>query len=113
MLPKNYRLRLKKDFDRIFKEGRFVGGGFFTLGYMKNDLAFSRFAVVVPKKVSNKAVKRNTVKRRTVEVIRLMRESIKQGFDLVFIAKPGANSKLYKEIEEEAVKLLKRSRLVA
>ena len=112
MLPKNYRLRLKNDFDRLFKEGKFAGQAFFTLGFAKNKLNNSRFAVVVGKKVSKKAVTRNAIKRKTVEAIRLNLERIRSGFDLVFIAKPEIKGKKYKEIEEVIGGLLKRARLV-
>lgn len=113
MLPKIYRLRLKKDFDRIFKKGKFVGQRFFTLGYIANDLEFSRFAVVVPKKVSKKAVTRNLIKRRAVEIIRLNRSKVKSGFDLAFLAKTEVKDKKYKEIKEDLGELLGRARLLA
>jgi ribonuclease P protein component len=112
MLPKKYRLRLKKDFDRIFKEGRFAGGRFFTLGYLKNNMDFSRFAVVVAKKVDKRAVRRNLIRRRTSEIIRLGQEKIKTGFDLVFIAKPAVLDKSYKEIEDDIIILLDKAKMV-
>lgn len=112
MLPKNYRLRLKKDFDAVFKGGRFSGQSFLTLGYLKNNLPVSRFAVIVGKKVSKKAVVRNLVKRRTIEIIRLNIDKIKQGFDLVFVAKPEIKGKKQKEIEIVVYELIQRSRLL-
>lgn len=112
MLPKNYRLRLKNDFDKLFKEGSFAGQAFLTLGFIKNKLNNSRFAVIVGKKVSKKAVTRNSVKRKTAEVIRLSLEQIKPGFDLVFIAKPEIQGKKYKEIEAVVLGLLKRTKLI-
>ncbi len=112
MLPKKYRLRRKKDFDRIFKSGRFVAGNFFTLGYTPNDLSFSRFAVVVPKKIEKGAVKRNLIRRRAVEIIRLGREKIRTGFDFVFIAKPAVREKSYKEIEGAVIAMLGRAKMI-
>lgn len=113
MLPKIYRLRLKNDFDRVFKQGRFIGGKFFTLGYAENKLDFSRFAVITPKKVSKKAVQRNLVRRRAVEAIRLGREKIKGGFDLAFVSKPAARGKEYHEMEEDIKNLLKRGGFIS
>lgn len=112
MLPKKYRLRLKKDFDRIFKEGKFAGQAFLTLGFVKNKLDISRLAVVVGKKVSKKAVIRNLIKRKAVEIIRLNLGQIKPGFDLVFISKPEIAGKKYKEIETVALSLLKRAKVI-
>lgn len=112
MLPKNYRLRLKNDFDRLFKEGKFAGQAFLTLGFAKNKLDNSRFAVIVAKKVSKKAVVRNSIKRKIMEIIRLNLQNIKPGFDLVFIAKPEIQGKKYKEVETAILSLFKRARLV-
>lgn len=112
MLPKNYRLRLKNDFDRLFKEGKFAGQAFLTLGFAKNKLVNSRFAVIVGKKVSKKAVTRNSIKRKITEIIRLNLKQIKPGFDLVFITKLEIQGKKYKEIKEVVSDLLKRTKLV-
>jgi len=112
MLPKKYRLRLKKDFDRIFQKGRFAGGRFFTMGCGKNDLDISRFAVVVSKKVDKRAVRRNLVRRRSGEIIRLGRGKIKTGFDFVFIAKPAVLGKTYKEIEKDIIGLLGKAKMI-
>lgn len=112
MLPKNYRLRLKNDFDKLFKKGKFAGQAFLTLGFVKNKLNNSRFAVIVGKKVSKKAVTRNSIKRKTVEIIRLSLEQIKPGFDIVFISKPEIQGKKYKEIETVVSGLLKRAGLI-
>lgn len=112
MLPAKYRLRLKNDFDRLFKEGKFAGQAFLTLGFAKNKLNNSRFAVIAGKKVSKKAVIRNSIKRKTVEIIRLNLRQIKPSFDLVFIAKPEIQGKKYKEIEIVVQSLLKRAKLI-
>lgn len=112
MLPKKYRLRLKKDFDRIFKQGKFAGGRFFTLGYMENNLDFSRFAVVVAKKVDKRAVRRNLIRRRAGEIIRLGRGKIKTGFDFIFIAKPAVLAKTYKEIGDDIIGLLDKAKMI-
>lgn len=112
MLPKKYRLKLKKDFDGIFKGGKFIGARLFTLGYDKNEFDFSRFAAVVPKKVSKKAVARNLIRRRALEIIRLGRSKIKNGFDLIFIAKPQSLGKDYKELEEDIITLLDKAKML-
>lgn len=112
MLPKIYRLRLKNDFDSLFKKGKFAGQAFLTLGFIKNRLDISRFAIIVGKKVSKKAVSRNAIKRKAIEIIRLNLKQIKPGFDLVFIGKPEIRNKKYKEIEEVILNLLKRARLI-
>ena len=113
MLPKIHRLRLKNDFDRIFKQGKFVSQRFFTLCFTANNLSVSRFGLVVPKKVSKSAVVRNSIKRKVSEIIRLNLAGIRTGFDLVFVAKPESKGKKYEELAEEMLKIMKRAGLIA
>lgn len=112
MLPKTHRLRLKNDFDKIFRQGKFISRKFFTAGFAANDLSVSRMAVVVAKKVSKSAVIRNSVKRKSAEVLRLNLDKIKPGFDVVFLAKPEIKGKSYWEIEKTIIDILKTAKLI-
>jgi len=72
MLLKQNRLRLKKEFERIFETGKWGGEGFISLKYTKNeDGDEPKIGFMVGKKVSKSAVKRNAVKRKMREVVRL------------------------------------------
>jgi len=110
-----------KDFDILFKEGKFVGGQFLTVKYWKiepekyprrkyetKDL---KIGFVVGKKVHKSAVKRNRIKRQMREVVRLLllESKLKIGFHVAFIAKPKVFGKEYVEIEKDVLSLLKRS----
>lgn len=123
MLPRQYRLKHMKDFDILFKEGRFVGGELVTLKYWKvepkkyerrdyntEDL---KIGFVVGKKVSKSAVKRNKVKRQMREVVRLLlkEDKLKPGFMVAIIAKPLSLGKKYEEIEKDVLNVLRRSGL--
>jgi ribonuclease P protein component len=123
MLMKENRLTRMKDWEILFKEGRFVGGDFLTLKiwkidpekypkrmYSGEDLKIG-FAVGV--KISKSAVKRNRVKRQMREVVRLMIKngSVRAGFIVSVIAKAGVLGKTYQEIETEIVRLCKRADL--
>jgi len=88
MLPKKHRLSKKKDFERVLKQGRGLKKDFLSLKTIENDLGFHRFGFIVGKRVSNKANKRNKIKRRLREIVRLkLKENalISQGKDSVFI----------------------------
>src|SRR3990167_3216498 len=100
MLPQEHRLRKMKDFDILWKEGRFVTG---TLAnakvwqiqpekyprrkYTMNELLIG---FVVSTKISKSAVKRNRVKRQMREVVRLLLKEgkIKAGYMMALMAKP-------------------------
>ena len=70
MLPRYNRLAKKKEIDLVFKKGRSSYNK--SLGVkclINNNLTYNRFAVVVSNKVSKKAVIRNKIKRRLMEVL--------------------------------------------
>lgn len=112
MLAKDFRLRHEKDITRTLKS---KAGAFDTacgVKVVKNNLATSRFAVVVGTKVSKKAVDRNRIRRQYREIVRSMMKEIKPGFDVILLtAKPA----LVLDYHEKEVKLrstLRRAKLL-
>ena len=76
---------------------------------LSNKLSLSRYGLSVSKRVG-KAVTRNRVKRLLREVLRLT--PLEPGWDIIFIARAGAASASYAEIEKSVVSLLSRARLL-
>jgi len=101
MLPVKHRLVKKRDFDKIFKNGKLFNTDQFLVKSDKNNLDISRFGFIVSKKVSNKAVIRNRIKRKIREIIRLNLDKIKPGLDIVLIVKKNMIDKSYWEIEKD------------
>jgi len=99
MLLKKSRLKKKKDFERIFKKGRGISDDFLVFRTVKNFSEKSRFGFVVGKNVSKKANIRNKIKRRMRELVRKKMKEIKSGIDGVFIARPGLETKSFKDLE--------------
>lgn len=102
---KNY-LKKRNKINNVFKKGRTIAGNLFFAKILKNNLRFSRFAVIVNLKVSKKATQRNAIKRRLKEATRKNFSATKQGFDILVFAKPEIINKKYQEIAEEIKKLL-------
>jgi ribonuclease P protein component len=101
------RLRSHKDIARVRNKGVKVASKNFTLVFLNSDSSASlRFAVVVSKKVSKKAVVRNLLKRRVREIMKSYAEKIFT--DLLIIAKPGSEQLSFTGILVEIEKLIKR-----
>lgn len=124
MLPADYRLKHKKDFEVLFTEGRFVSSELLTLKYIPlipekfprrtytaDDL---KIGFVVGVKISKRAVDRNRLKRQMREVIRLLvkEDKIPKGYMLAFVAKPAMLRKVYTDIEQNILFVLRRARLL-
>lgn len=111
MFKARNRLTKQKNFDNVYKNGRSSYNKILGMKIAANELGYNRFAVVVGTKVSKQAVKRNLIKRRIREVIRLRLEKLRSGNDCILIALPAIIDKEYSEIEKTIDKLLSRLRL--
>lgn len=112
MLPKNNRIKKKKDFELIFKEGKSLSNSLFVVKFLSNNLELSRFAFVISQKVSKKAVVRNKIKRTLSRVIEGKLQEIKIGQDIVFIVLKGINKKSFLDIDSEVLNTFKKSKLL-
>ncbi len=111
MLPKEYRLKRKKDFEKVLRKGKLLAKNFLTLKTVKNNLKTIRIGVVVSRKVSKKAVLRNKTKRRLREAARANIKKIKPGYDLIFFTKKGIEKESFSEIKKEVEKLIAQAKL--
>ncbi len=113
MLKKENRLKKQKDFERVFKQGKYCKQDLIFLRVEKNDVKVSRFGFIVSKKVSKKAVVRNKVKRRMREVIKKRLLCIEKGIDVVLSAIPGLEEKSFNETETMINKALEKLKIIS
>lgn len=116
MLTKENRLRKKKDFEIIFKNGKTFKEGFLILKIIKTNLEKNRFGFIISQKVSKKATVRNRIKRKLREVVRLNikegSDDKEKGVDVALIILPGIDKKDFSEAKESLIKLFKKVGLV-
>ncbi len=111
MLSKVHRLTSEKDILRAIRKGKSVFDNACGIRFIKNNLPYSRFAVVVGTKVDKSAVKRNRVKRQYREIIRLHLDSILTGFDIVLLTSKPAAELDYSEKEQKILGVFKKAKL--
>lgn len=112
MIAKKFRFGKRADFDKIFRSPNKFYSNNLVLKFYKTENLNNRFAIVVSKKISKKAVERNKIRRRIYEVLRLNLDKIKTPYDIVFLVKKGVISLEYCEIESEIMYILKKSKLL-
>lgn len=85
------------------------------LYYIENTKrVHSRFAIVVSKKVHKSAVKRNRVRRRIYEIIRLELENIKKPYDYVItVFTPEVIDLDGEKLKKQLLELLAKDKLIS
>ena len=92
---KRFRVTRRKDFSRLFEEGRRATDDVLTLYALRNDLpqGRSRTGVAVGKRHGH-AAERNRVKRLCREAFRLTRRSLPEGWDFMIVPRAGTEATL-------------------
>ena len=107
-LPKANRLKSRKDFQAVFREGIRRHSSHFTLRALKpsglkkpsldtviseQPLSSTKFGVSISTKVSKKAVIRNRIKRQITAALHQLLPKLFPGWRLVIVVKPTAAAK--------------------
>lgn len=111
MLPKKFRLNADNDIKRLVRSGKTFFLPQLTLKYQKNTVNCLRIGFVVSTKVDKKAVIRNKVKRRLREAIKTELPGLKNGYDLLFIAKKACVDLSFVDLCQQLQFALKTARL--
>jgi ribonuclease P protein component len=104
-LPRECRLHHRAEYDAVYREGRRKAGREFTVFLRANGLDRSRFGWSI-KRALGTAVRRNRIRRRLREVVRLHRQEIAPGWDLVIHPRSSAATAQFSALEAELMKLL-------
>lgn len=112
MLPKNNRLKNKKEFKEVFKKGKGFEKDFLFLKIKKINSDKSKFGFIVSRKINKKAVARNKIKRRLREVVKGQISKIKPGINVVMVVKKDIKEKEFSEIKKTVTRLLKEAEIL-
>jgi len=103
------RLRKNKEFNYIYKKGKYINSPNFSIHYVDTYLKHAKIGISVGKKVGN-SVKRSRAKRVMSEVVRLNLENMAVK-NFCIVLKEGFLDKSFHEIQEEFISALKKAKL--
>ena len=113
MLPKANRLKKKKEFEVVFKKGKTIKEEFLLAKILQKNKNYKKFAFAVSKKISNKAVVRNKIRRRLSALTEKNFLKIKNGVEILFIANPGIEKASYSDIERVVDIIFKKAKIIS
>ena len=86
MIPFKNRFHGHKSLGYVYKNGEAIRSHLLTVKFIANPhRSDSRIAVVISKKTLKSAVRRNQIRRRVYEVVRLILPKFKGIYDITFI----------------------------
>lgn len=100
-----------KDFQIIYKKGKSYANKYLIMYVLENDTKENRLGISVSKKVGNSIV-RHRITRLIRESYRLQKNKLKNGFDIVVVARINAKGKTYYEIESALLHLVKLHNII-
>jgi ribonuclease P protein component len=106
-LPRVCRLVRRAEYDAVYRESRRRTSREFTIFLRPNGLDNSRFGWSIKKALGN-AVRRNRIRRRLREILRLHRQEIASGWDIVIHPRSSAATAEFSTLAGDLLKLLPR-----
>ena len=108
MLPKERRLT-RRQFWQVHEQGITDHGSQMTVKYIRNDVGYSRWAVVTSAKISKKAVVRNSLRRRIYRALSTQR--VARSVDAILFPKASmlnlSDAEISIELDQVVSKVLK------
>lgn len=104
-------LKKNTQFQFVYKYGKSYANKYLVMYVKENGLGINRIGISVSKKVGNSVV-RHRVTRLVRESYRLHESIFNSGLDVVIVARPGAASVGYDEVESALLHLGKLHRII-
>jgi len=99
-MKKTISLKKNYEFSRVYKKGRFFAGKYIAMHVLRNNYGYNRLGITVSTKFG-KSVKRNRIRRLIRENYRLHEDFVRDGYDIVFVARKQDVMPEYRQIENE------------
>ena len=104
-------LKENYEFRRLYQKGASAVGGCMVIYCRRNRLGRNRLGITVSVKIGN-AVKRNRARRRLREVFRLNSPCLRQGWDMVLVARGRTLTAPWKELNDTFLRLCRKLELL-
>jgi len=108
IMSKIERLKKNIDFKSVYKKGKSIADKYIVICFLKNNMDITRVGFTASKKVG-KSVIRNRARRLMKESFRSLSYDIKNGYDIVFIARVSIKDAMYCDVEKSMKRVIKKA----
>ena len=112
MITQELRLKKATDFSKVYKFGKSYNHTELYIKSLKNGYNKSKFAVVIPKKITKSAVKRNRARRRVYEILRINQPNMTSGYNIIITLKSDLSSLTPKQLTDILLQGLKKLEVI-
>jgi ribonuclease P protein component len=105
VIPRACRLLRRAEYDAVYHQGRRRAAREFTIFLRPNGLDLSRFGWSI-KKALGSAVRRNRIRRRLREIVRLHLKEISPGWDIVIHPRGSAATTEFSALTKDLLHIL-------
>jgi ribonuclease P protein component len=115
MFSAKNKLKNRKDFQKVYREGKVISSGKVVFRFFKSGLPQTRIGIVVGKAMASKSTRRNRLKRILRESIRQYYGQIKPNYDIIISLVPKIKKKEkneFKKITGDMEEILKKSKII-
>jgi ribonuclease P protein component len=110
-LPRELKIKKAEEFQKLYSEGRSIAGRYLILYFQKRGDGPTRAAFAAGKKLG-KAHVRNRLKRLLRETFRLNRYRLRDGYDLILLARKAAVDVKMQDVEKVFLALANRAKIL-
>ncbi len=112
MLPRENRLKKKKEFDLTFKKGGVFESNVLEMRVLEEVNGNKKIGFVAPVKKFKKAAGRNKMKRKMREAAKVFLTDLTENVNIIFIAKKEAEERSVSNLREDVRKLLTKANIL-
>ena len=110
-MQKKSRITSRADFREVYQHGRSVANRDLVAYFLERRGRATRLGISVSKKVGS-AVARNRIRRLLKEAYRANEAKIKEGYDIVLIARQPIKEKSFHDVEKTFIDVLGKAGLI-
>ena len=104
-------LKNSREFSQVYNHRESLANKYLVMYIVKTDQVYSRIGISVSKKVGNSVI-RHRITRLIRESYRLHKDKIKDGYDIVVVARNTAKGKNFHDIESAFLHLCRMHKIL-